>query len=78
LRVPVAGYSLLLVAMAILASGRNRTAAAGGALFVVSDALIACELAGIEAVPGQDAAIMPTYVTGQFLLAAGWLRPQRR
>jgi uncharacterized membrane protein YhhN len=77
LRVPVALYSLLLISMAILASGRNRTAAAGGALFVLSDALIACDLAGIDAVPGQQAAVMPTYVAGQFLLAAGWLRPQR-
>ena len=77
LRVPVAAYSLLLVAMAVLASGRNRAAAAGGALFVVSDALIACGLAGINAVPRQEAAVMPTYVAAQFLLAAGFLRPQR-
>jgi uncharacterized membrane protein YhhN len=52
LRVPVAAYSLLLVAMAVLASGRNREAAAGGALFVASDALIACGLAGISAATG--------------------------
>jgi uncharacterized membrane protein YhhN len=77
LRVPVAAYSLLLVSMAVLASGRNRAAAAGGALFVVSDALIACGLAGINAVPGQESAVMPTYVAAQFLLAAGFLRPQR-
>ena len=76
LRVPVAGYSLLLVAMAVLASGRNRAAAAGGALFVVSDALIALGLADIKALPRQDSAVMPTYVAAQFLLAAGWLRPQ--
>ncbi len=76
LRVPVAAYSLLLVSMAVLASGRNRAAAAGGALFVVSDALIACGLAGINAVPGQESAVMPTYVAAQFLLAAGFLRPQ--
>ena len=76
LRVPVAAYSLLLVAMAVLASGRNREAAAGGALFVVSDALIACGLAGIEAVPHRESAVMPTYVAAQFLLAAGFLRPQ--
>jgi len=75
LRVPVAAYSLLLVSMAVLASGRNREAAAGGALFVVSDALIACGLAGISAVPRQESAIMPTYVAAQFLLAAGFLRP---
>ena len=77
LRVPVAAYSLLLVSMAVLASGRNREAAAGGALFVVSDALIACGLAGVSAVPGQESAVMPTYVAAQFLLAAGYLRPQR-
>ena len=75
LRVPVAAYSLLLVSMAVLASGRNREAAAGGALFVVSDALIACGLAGISAVPRHESAVMPTYVAAQFLLAAGFLRP---
>ena len=77
LRVPVAAYSLLLVSMAVLASGRNREAAAGGALFVVSDALIACGLAGINAVPRQESAVMPTYVAAQFQLAAGVLRPPR-
>jgi uncharacterized membrane protein YhhN len=76
LRVPVAAYSLLLVSMAVLASGRNREAAAGGALFVVSDALIACGLAGINAVPRQESAVMPTYIAAQFLLAAGFLHPQ--
>jgi uncharacterized membrane protein YhhN len=77
LRFPVAVYSLLLVTMAVLASGRNRAAAAGGALFVVSDALIACSLAGLSAHPRQESAVMPTYVAAQFLLAAGYLRPQR-
>ena len=77
LRVPVAAYSLLLVCMAVLASGRNRQAAAGGALFVASDALIACGLAGVKAVPGQESAVMPAYAAAQFLLAAGFLRPQR-
>jgi uncharacterized membrane protein YhhN len=75
LRGPVAVYSLLLVAMAVLASGRNREAAAGGALFVASDALIACGLAGIKAFPGQESAVMPLYTAAQFLLATGFLRP---
>jgi len=75
LRVPVAAYSLLLFSMAVLASGRSRAAAAGGALFVLSDALIACGLAGVTAVPRQEWAVMPTYTAAQFLLAAGWLRP---
>jgi len=77
LRWPVAAYSLLLVSMAVLATGRNREAAAGGALFVVSDALIACGLAGIKAIPRQESAVMPTYVAAQFLLTAGFLRPQK-
>jgi len=76
LRVPVAAYSLLLVSMAVLASGRNRAAAAGGALFVASDALIACTLADVSAVPRQESAVMPAYVAAQFLLAVGYLRPQ--
>jgi hypothetical protein len=63
--------------MAVLASGRNREAAAGGALFVISDALIACGLVGVIAVPRQESAVMPTYVAAQFLLAVGYLRPQR-
>ncbi|HEY0937331.1 MAG TPA: lysoplasmalogenase [Trebonia sp.] len=77
LRVPVAVYSLLLVSTAVLASGRNRQAAAGGALFVASDALIACGLAGVNVVPGQESAVMPAYIAAQFLLADGFLRPQR-
>lgn len=76
LRVPVAGYSAPLLAMAVLASGRNRTAAAGGALFTASDALIACGLAG-AAGDRAEAAVMPSYAAAQFLLAAGWLRPQQ-
>jgi uncharacterized membrane protein YhhN len=77
LRVPVAAYSLLLVSMAVLSSGRNREAAAGGALFVASDALIACGLAGVSAAPRQESAVMPSYIAAQFLLAIGYLRPQR-
>jgi hypothetical protein len=33
-------------------------------------------LAGINAVPRQESAVMPTYVAAQFLLAAGFLSPQ--
>jgi uncharacterized membrane protein YhhN len=76
LRIPVAAYSLLLIIMAVLASGRNREAAAGGALFVASDALIACRIAGIDAVPFRDSAVMPTYIAAQFLLTEGFLRPR--
>jgi uncharacterized membrane protein YhhN len=77
LHVPVALYSLLLVSMAVLASGRNRSAAAGGALFVVSDALIAGGLAGISAASRQEPAVMPAYIAAQFLLAGGFLGAPR-
>lgn len=77
LRVPVAAYSALLLPVAVLASGRNRAAAAGGALFAASDALIACGLAGAGG-DRADAAVMPSYAAAQFLLAAGWLLPQER
>ena len=76
LRVPVAGYSALLLSVAVLASGRNRAAAAGGALFTASDALIACGLAGAGG-GRAEAAVMPSYAAAQFLLAAGWLLPPR-
>ena len=45
LRVPVAGYSLLLTAMAWRAGVLGRYAAAGGALFLLSDTLIATGIA---------------------------------
>jgi uncharacterized membrane protein YhhN len=75
LRIPVAAYSAILLSMAVLASGRNRQAAAGGMSFVLSDSLIAGRLAEIPGVPGESV-VMPTYVAAQALLAAGWLRPQ--
>jgi len=78
LRFPVAAYSLLLIAMAVLASGRNREAAVGGALFVVSDVLIACGLADVDAIPHQESAIMPTYIAAQFFLAVGFLPSRGR
>jgi uncharacterized membrane protein YhhN len=70
LLVPVAVYGGALTAMAVLATGLGRLAAVGGAIFLVSDALIAFE----AFVPGWDLAgqgfwVMLTYVVGQGLLA---------
>ncbi|WP_158675674.1 lysoplasmalogenase [Nocardia stercoris] len=73
LLIPVIAYSLLLVAMAIGASGLPAPGAAGGALFVVSDGFIALGLAGVHLFPHQSAVVMPTYVAAQFLLALAWL-----
>lgn len=73
LAVPVAVYSLLLVAMAAAASGLGRLAAAGGLLFVVSDLLLGLGVAGIE-LPLQDQAVMATYAAAQLLLVLGVLK----
>ncbi|GEL96971.1 lysoplasmalogenase [Cellulomonas terrae] len=71
LLVPVAVYGGVLVAMAVLATGLGRLATVGGAVFVVSDGLIALE----AFVPWWDLAgqgfwVMLTYTVGQGLLAA--------
>jgi len=71
LLVPVALYGGVLVAMAVLATGLGRLATIGGAVFLVSDGLIALE----AFVPGWDLAaqgfwVMLTYAVGQGLLAA--------
>ncbi|MEV6794846.1 lysoplasmalogenase [Streptomyces sp. NPDC051320] len=73
LRVPVAGYSLLLTAMAYRAGGLPR-AGIGGALFLVSDTLIATGVAGWPQLPHPDFWIMATYLLAQYLLTDGILR----
>ncbi|MFJ4846171.1 lysoplasmalogenase family protein [Streptomyces sp. NPDC088733] len=72
LRVPVAVYSLLLTAVAAGGAALGTpAAAAGGALFLLSDTLIATRLAGLPQPPAAGFWIMLTYLAAQFLLAAG-------
>ncbi|WP_330269771.1 lysoplasmalogenase [Streptomyces griseorubiginosus] len=80
LRVPVAGYSTLLVAMACTAALRlGPVAGAGGALFLLSDTLIATGVADWPQLPRPDLWIILTYIAAQFLLASGTLRaPEAR
>jgi len=69
-RFPVLGYSTALLAMALTAldTGSPR-AAAGGALFLVSDSLLALEkFAGIQ-LPAHEGLVMATYTSAQALLA---------
>ncbi|MEV5982360.1 lysoplasmalogenase [Streptomyces sp. NPDC052114] len=73
MRGPVAGYSLLLTAMAFGATTLGPTAAAGGALFLLSDTLIATGVAEWPQLPRPDFAVMLTYIAAQFLLAKGVL-----
>ncbi|MFC8345738.1 lysoplasmalogenase [Streptomyces sp. NPDC057280] len=78
LRVPVAGYSVLLTAMAYLAAARmGRVAGIGGVLFVVSDTLIASGVADWDQLPRPDLWIMLTYVAAQYLLVTGALGERR-
>ncbi|MFG1810232.1 lysoplasmalogenase [Streptomyces sp. NPDC049040] len=74
MRAPVALYSLLLTAMAAGAYGLGVPALAGGALFLLSDSLIATGLADWPQPPAHDLWVMATYLTGQALLAMGVLR----
>ncbi|MET7489192.1 lysoplasmalogenase [Streptomyces sp. NPDC005538] len=74
LRVPVAGYSALLTAMAYAAATRlGPVAGLGGALFVLSDTLIATGVADWPQPPAPDFWIMLTYAAAQFLLVRGAL-----
>lgn len=73
LRGPVAGYSLLLTAMAYGATRSGPLTAAGGVLFMLSDTLIAAGIAGRPQPPRPDLWIMLTYAAAQFLLVRGAL-----
>ncbi|MGW1534940.1 lysoplasmalogenase [Streptomyces aureus] len=75
LRVPVAGYSLLLTAMAYGATRLGPVAALGGVLFMLSDTLIATGVADWPQLPKAAFWIMLTYIVAQFLLVRGVLGP---
>jgi uncharacterized membrane protein YhhN len=70
LRAPVAAYSSLLTATAATASWYGVRSALGGALFVVSDALIGTGLAGHD-FRTRASLVGLTYTVGQYNLAAG-------
>ncbi|MFL6000947.1 MAG: lysoplasmalogenase [Streptomyces sp.] len=75
LRVPVAGYSVLLTTMACASAVRfGALTGLGGALFLLSDTLIATGVADRPQLPRPELWIMLTYVAAQFLLANGTLR----
>ncbi|MER7700231.1 lysoplasmalogenase [Streptomyces sp. NPDC096095] len=75
LRIPLTGYSLLLTAMAWRAGALGPYAAAGGALFLISDALIATGIAQWPQAPAPDFWVMLTYIAAQALLTLGVLAP---
>ena len=73
----VAVYALAILAMAVLATGRGRVAAIGGAVFVLSDALIALDAFGVLTLPAHAVWVMATYVAAQVLLVLGVLAGER-
>jgi uncharacterized membrane protein YhhN len=85
MRIPVTCYSLLLATMATHAYAAGRRTGLGGALFLVSDTMIAGGIAHWHMPRGTGFAIMATYILGQYLLATGLmdlaftarLRPRR-
>jgi uncharacterized membrane protein YhhN len=69
-RIPVLVYSSALLATALAALDTGRTdVAAGGALFLASDALLALERFGDVHLPAHEGIVMGTYTSGQALLA---------
>jgi len=71
-RVPILAYSAVLLAMSLTALDRgSRSAAAGGALFLVSDSLLALEKFGGVRLPAHEGLVMATYSSAQALLATG-------
>lgn len=76
-RIPVAAYALLLTATAVAAKWHNPRSGLGGALFLISDALIAMRLAGRD-FPGRGVLVMSTYATGQYLLVSGARKGSRQ
>lgn len=71
-RWPVVAYSAALTAMALTALDTgDDAAAAGGALFLASDALLALErFAGVH-LPAHEGLVMASYTAAQALLASG-------
>ncbi|MFD5185155.1 lysoplasmalogenase [Streptomyces sp. NPDC058372] len=73
LRLPVAAYSLLLTAMAFRSLRLGAATAAGGLLFLLSDALIAMDIAAWNTPVPHDFWVMSTYLAAQYLLVRGVL-----
>jgi len=64
-------YGGALASMAVLATGLGPLGALGGAIFLVSDAMIGLETFAGRALPGHELWVMATYIGGQTLLVLG-------
>lgn len=72
LAVPVAGYAVALAAMATTAAAHGWRIGLGGALFLISDLMIAIRVADVIPLPSQPVLVMATYIVGQALIVTGW------
>jgi len=75
---PVAVYATALAGMATSAAALGWPMALGGALFLVSDMMIAVGVADAATLPGPPIWVMTTYLAGQALLVTGWVARQAR
>lgn len=78
LLVPVVIYGLALVLMAMLSTGLGSLAGVGGAIFLISDGLIALRSFTALDLPAPSFWIMLSYVVGQGLITVAVVRHTRR
>lgn len=71
-------YAAAIVVMAVLASGLGPLGLIGGAIFVLSDSLIAVRTFAELALPGHSAWVMATYIAAEVLLTVALLRAPPR
>lgn len=71
-RVPMAGYGLVLFAMALLAMALDWRLGVGALLFVCSDLLLGATHVGIS-FPAADLVVMSTYAAAQLVIVLRWL-----
>ncbi|OZV81103.1 hypothetical protein CA850_13280 [Micromonospora echinospora] len=71
LALPIAGYAVALATMATTAAAHGPRVALGGALFLLSDLIIATGLADVGHLPGHGVWVMSTYCLGQALIVTG-------
>ncbi|MGP9538816.1 lysoplasmalogenase family protein [Brachybacterium sp. AOP43-C2-M15] len=61
-------YAGAITVMAVLSTGVGRLGGLGGAVFMVSDALIALEAFAVLTLPAHPVWVMTTYITAQLLI----------
>lgn len=71
LEVPVVVYAVTITVMAVLATGLGPLAGVGGAVFLLSDAILAVGTFSDRDLPANGVWVMLTYVVGEALIVLG-------